>query len=301
MSQEPKDQPVYYSPAPATQASYSPDQSIYPPQQPVVQQPGTPVYQYAQPSPQQQNVLQQPYYPPVEAQSPVPQQQQIYYAQQPAVQQQQPNVVYTTATATPAAVTTIPVSGNGRGLTGKMPQLDNCCLCFPLHTGAMIIAFLMFIFYGYCGLALIAFGSFSGTYGTILLVVGILYLAVAGISIYGFVGIYKENVEWVDKYVKMFLIGSLIWLILEIISIILQVVYYNSVASCYAGYCYSVGVNWAGVIIVLILGVGLQYYFCVALVSYQRILHSRVESLDGNVSVVNGGTYVAKDIPLNTA
>lgn len=175
MSFEPKEQPVYYSPAPVASSpapavvgtpTYQYDQA----QQQQSQQ-GTPVYQYVQPSPQQPNVLQQPYYPPADLQSPPPQHQQIYYAQQPVqqpIQMQQPvqgqaNVVYTTTQAVAApAVTTIPIPAGGTGLTRSMPQLENCCLCFPLHTGAMIITFLMVIFYGYCGLALVAFGSYAG-------------------------------------------------------------------------------------------------------------------------------------------
>lgn len=198
MSFEPKEQPVYYSPAPGASSPatavvgtpvYQYDQGqqqqlqgtpiqgtpVYQYDQAQQQQlqgtpvqgtpvQGTPVYQYAQTSPQQPNVLQQPYYPPADMQSPPPQHQQIYYAQQPVQQQvQQPNVAYTTAQAVEApAVTTIPVAGNGRGLTGRMHQFDECCLCFPLHTGAMIIAFLMVIFYGYCGLVLITSGVYSG-------------------------------------------------------------------------------------------------------------------------------------------
>ncbi|KAF9317388.1 hypothetical protein BG003_000845 [Podila horticola] len=338
MSFEPKEQPVYYSPAPGAsspatavvgtpvyqydqgqqqQLQGTPVQStpVYQYDQAQQQQlqgtpvqgtpvQGTPVYQYAQTSPQQPNVLQQPYYPPADMQSPPPQHQQIYYAQQPVQQQvQQPNVAYTTAQAVEApAVTTIPVAGNGRGLTGRMHQFDECCLCFPLHTGAMIISFLMVIFYGYCGLVLVAFGSFTGWYSAILICFGVLYLGVAVVSAFGFAGVYKERVDWVDRFIKMYIIGSIVWLVLQILSIIIEVIYYNQLSNSYAGYYYvSVGVNWVGFAITFVIGGLFQYYFACCLVSYQRMLHHRIESFDGQSNVImapGGVSYVQKDIAM---
>ncbi|KAF8986608.1 hypothetical protein BGZ52_008465 [Haplosporangium bisporale] len=317
MSFEPKEQPVYYSPAPAASSpapavvgtpTYQYDQA----QQQQSQQ-GTPVYQYVQPSPQQPNVLQQPYYPPSELQSPPPQHQQIYYAQQPnqqPIQMQQPmqmqqpvqgqaNVVYTTSQAVAApAVTTIPISTGGTGLTRNMPQFENCCLCFPLHTGAMIITFLMVIFYGYCGLALIIDGTYFGWYNAVMIVLGILYLGVAVVSGFGFAGIYKERMDWVDRFVKMYVIGSICWLVLEIIEIIIQVVWVNNL-NRYAYFVYTV--PWVGWAITLIIGGLFQYYFACCLVSYQRLLHHKMEAFDGqsNVVIASGGVpYVQKDIAM---
>ncbi|KAG0348868.1 hypothetical protein BG004_003912 [Podila humilis] len=323
------EQPVYYSPDPASSSSPAPAAAgtpVYqysPQHQQQVPPPGTPVYQYVQPSPQQQqqqqqqpNVLQQPYYPPVDAQSPPPQHQQIYYAQQ---QQQQPviqevpqqqqtnNVIYTSTTHAAPAVTAIPASG--RGLTGKMPQLENCCLCFPLHTGAMIIAFLMVIFYGYCGLVLVAFSpigaySYSGgnAYSIILIVIGICYLAIACVSAFGFAGVYKERVDWVDRFISMYIIGSFVWLLLEIIEIIMLVVYFNGFRSYSYGYYYSVGPNWVAWAIIMVIGIAFQYYFGCCLVSYQRVLHHRVASFDGQTTTViatsGGNTFVQKDIAM---
>ncbi|KAG0089604.1 hypothetical protein BGZ93_009781 [Podila epicladia] len=313
MSFEPKEQPVYYSPAPATSSPApavvgTPTYQQYDQAQqqqfqgtPVQGTPiqGTPVYQYAQPSPQQPNVLQQPYYPPADVQSPPPQHQQIYYAQQPVQQQtQQPNVAYTTAQAVEApAVTAVPVAGNGRGLTGKMHQFDECCLCFPLHTGAMIISFLMLIFYGWCGLMLVAFSSFAGWYSAVLIIFGVLYLGIAVISAFGFAGIYKERVDWVDRFIKMFVIGSIVWFVLEILSVIIQYIYYSN----YSGYYIYFGVNWVGFALTLIIGGLFQYYFACCLVSYQRVLHHRIESFDGNSNVImaaGGVPYVQKDIAM---
>ncbi|KAG0036485.1 hypothetical protein BGZ82_004143 [Podila clonocystis] len=309
MSFEPKEQPVYYSPAPASSPSpafvgtptYQYDQAQQQLQGTPVQ--SAPAYQHEQTSPQQPNVLQQSYYPPTDMQSPPPQHQPVYYAQQPVQQQiQQPNVVYTTAQAVEApAVTTIPASGNGRGLTGRMHQFDECCLCFPLHTGAMIISFLMVIFYGYCGLVLVAFSSFSGWYSAVLIVFGVLYLGVAVISAFGFVGVYKERVDWVDRFIKMYIIGSIVWLVLEILSIIIQVVYYSNLNK-YVGYYYTyVGVNWVAFAITLVIGILFQYYFACCLVSYQRMLHHRIESFDGHSNIIEapgGVAYVQKDIAM---
>ncbi|KAG0272517.1 hypothetical protein BGZ96_005287, partial [Linnemannia gamsii] len=159
MSQE---QPAYYSPAPAQGEA------------PV---PGTPQYQYVTPQPldpsqqqqyvspqpldpsqqqqyaqyqQPETVLQQPYYP---AQSPAP----VY--QQPTEYKEQPAAVY--AEAHPAQPVVISFSrGDGHGLTGRIHNVQTCCGCFPLHTGAMIITILMVIFYLYCGIVLLTSGTF---------------------------------------------------------------------------------------------------------------------------------------------
>ncbi|KAG0341731.1 hypothetical protein BG005_002883 [Podila minutissima] len=313
MSFEPKEQPVYYSPAPETSSpapafvgtpTYQYDQAQQQKLQgtPVEGTPvqGTPVYQYVQPSPQQPNVLQQPYYPPSDVQSPPPQHEQVYYAQQPVQQQiqqqvQQPNVVYSTAQAVEApAVTAVPIAGNGQGLTGKMHQFNECCLCFPLHTGAMLIAFLLIIFYGWCGLVLVAFSTFAGWYSAIMIVFGVLYLGIATVSVFGFAGIYKERVDWVDRFIKMYVIGSIVWFGLEIVSIIIQYIHCSNYIFCF-------GVNWVGFAITLIFGSLFQYYFACCLVSYQRVLHHRIESFDGNSNVViapGGVPYVQKDVAL---
>ncbi|KAF9957952.1 hypothetical protein BGZ72_001124 [Mortierella alpina] len=291
MSAPPPEQPVYYTPGPAASSPVPvAGTPVY-----QYQQPGTPGMQYAQPSPNQQHqqpsTLQQPYYP----QSPQPMQQQPYYAQ--PVQQtnivEQP-VVYTTQNV----ATEVPVvtKGNGRGLTGKMPQFENCCLCFPLHTGAMIIAALMFIFYGYCGLALLVGGGYLGAFGAIMIVIGILYLLVALISAYGFAGIYKEEPFWVDRFIKFYLIGSLIWIVLELVEMIILVIYYNKYFSnsyCSYSYCVKVGFPWAAWIVTFIIGAGFQYYFCCCLVSYQRVLHARLNDLNGGST-----TYGNKDIQM---
>ncbi|KAF9186690.1 hypothetical protein BGZ51_009812 [Haplosporangium sp. Z 767] len=263
MSAPPQDQPAYYSPAPAA---------------------ASPVGQYAQPTHDQQ---QQPYYPPQQ------QPQQAYYGEQPVHTQPaqiqpaqiqpvqiQPAVIVTTE-HTSSTDMPIVTKGNGRGIVGKMPQFNNCCLCFPLHTGAMIIAFLLVIFYGYCGLALLIASGYSGWYSAVLIILGILYLLIAFVSAYGFAGIYKEEPTWVDRFIKMFLIGSLVWALLEIVEMAIMVIWYNNLCSGYVSYYYSCGFPWAGWIIIFILGLGFQYYFCCCLVSYQRVLHARINDLSG--------------------
>lgn len=127
--------------------------------------PGTPQYQYVTPQPvdpsqqqqyaqyqqqQPETVLQQPYYP---AQTPAP------VFQQPTEYKEQPAAIY--ADAHPAQPVVITAGrGDGHGLTGKLHQFHTCCGFIPLHTGAMIIAFSMVIFYGYCGLGLLTVGTF---------------------------------------------------------------------------------------------------------------------------------------------
>ncbi|KAF8930323.1 hypothetical protein BGZ58_008330 [Dissophora ornata] len=286
MSVPPSEQPAYYAPAPIPGSVGPEGTPTY--QYVTPQQPGTPAYQY-QPSPDQ---AQQPYYAaqspapqqaypqspvvqqqytqapiPIEQQyaQPVPVQQQAYFAQDQA---QPATIVYTQQQTT----TEMPVvTGNGQGLTGKMPQVENCCLCFPLHTGAMIIAILMFIFYGYCGLILFLDGSYYGGYATISIILGILYIVVAVVSAYGFVGIYKEEPMWVDRFIRMFVIGSIAWAVLYVVQIIITAVNYSNYS-----YYYDIGLNWAAIIIEFLISAFFQFYFCVCLVSYQRILHARV-------------------------
>ncbi|KAF9361171.1 hypothetical protein BGX26_005265 [Mortierella sp. AD094] len=239
------------------------------------QQPGSPV-QYADPKaePYYAQSQPQPAYvdPNQQAYSPQPvyvdpqQQQQAYYAQPQA----QPTYVVTTTEQT----TSLPVvtGGDGKGIIGKMPQLPMCCFFLPLHTGAMVIAFLMTIYYGYCGLILLVGGSFTGGVAIGLIILGIFYLLVAIVSGYGFAGIYKEEPMWVDRFIRMYLIGSILWLVLEIIYMAILVSYYNSFDSQYFTYSFP----WASWIVQIILAGGLQYYFCICLVSYQRVLHARV-------------------------
>lgn len=281
------EQPVYYSPAPVATPVVAADGTYQyvQPAQPV----GTPVVQYTAAVDPNATTLQQPYYP---VQSPIVQPQQPYLAQpaiQPAVAAQ-PAGVYTTTQATSEPV----IKPDGKGLFGKIPQVENCCLCFPLHTGAMIIAALMFIFYGYCGLVLVVSGSYSGWYSGVLIVVGVLYLLVALISAYGFAGVYKEETFWVDRFVKFYVIGSLVWFILEFVQMIILVVYYNNQTYTYSygGYTYTyetnVGFPWAGWIVTLIIGTAFQFYFCACLVSYQRVLHARLGDAETGMQTMNG-------------
>ncbi|KAF9434747.1 hypothetical protein BGZ76_007514 [Entomortierella beljakovae] len=238
---------------------------------------GTTQYQYV--SPQQTGVMPVTYSPGQQQVAVDSQTGQQYYAQSPAIQQQpiqqqpiqqqyyqpQPQVQQAAYVVTTQEQTTTEmpvVSGNGKGIVGKMPQVENCCLAVPLHTGALIIAFLMFIYYGYCGLALLVSGSFSGGIYIAFIIIGIVFLLIAVISGYGFMGIYKEEPLWVDRFIKFYLIGSVVWLLLEIVYM-----------AIYASYGFF---PWAGWIVQIIIAGAFQYYFCVCLVSYQRVLHARV-------------------------
>lgn len=135
-----------------------------------------------------------------------------------------------------------------------------------------------------------------------MIVVGILYLGVAVVSGYGFAGIYKERVDWVDQFVKMYVIGSLCWLVLEIIEIVIEVLYFNNLNnSSYGVYGVYYSVPWVSFALTLIIGALFQYYFACCLVSYQRLLHHKLEAFDGhsNIVMASGGvSYVQKDIAL---
>lgn len=129
-----------------------------------------------------------------------------------------------------------------------------------------------------------------------MIVFGVLYLGVAVVSAFGFAGIYKERVDWVDRFIKMYIIGSIIWLVLEILSIIIQYIYFSQ-----ASYYIYIGVNWVAFAITFIIGGLFQYYFACCLVSYQRMLHHRIESFDGQSNVImapGGVSYVQKDIAM---
>ncbi|KAK3831712.1 MAG: hypothetical protein JOS17DRAFT_126889 [Linnemannia elongata] len=289
MSQE---QPGYYSPAPAGG------------QAPV---PGTPGYQYVTPQPldpsqqqyqqqqqfaqQQQQygqqpapgtTLQQPYYP---AQSPAP-----VYAQPSNEFKEQPAAVYATE-AHSAQPVVINVDGIERsGLMGKVHQFEMCCGFIPLHTGAMIIAICMVIFYGAFGIVLLASGTFIGWYNTVFIILGILYLGVAAISVYGFLGAHREDLRMVNVFVKFYVIGSFIWAIIQIIQMAISVAYYANWCSGFSRYGISCGFNWAGWIIPFLIGLGLQYYFCCCLVSYQRVLTAKLGG--GDVEGGQGGKTI---------
>lgn len=105
-----------------------------------------------------------------------------------------------------------------------------------------------------------------------MIVLGIFYILIALVSGYGFAGIYKEQQDWVDRFVRMFLICSVVWFLLYVVKLILVGVYWGNYSG--SGYYYY-SVPWAAYIIELILSAIVQYYFCVCLVSYQRVLHAR--------------------------
>ncbi|KAF9930554.1 hypothetical protein FBU30_000343 [Linnemannia zychae] len=275
MSQQ---QPVYYSPALAaagspvtpqpviTVGSPAPGSYQYVTPQPIDQ---TQQYQYPQqtgvaPAPAQ--TLQQPYYP---AQSPAITYQQPYVAPN-AEFKEQPAAVYATE-ANPAQSVT-PIQANRAALMGKFKQFDTCCGFIPLNTGAMIIAALMVIFYGWCGLALIVVSSWSGWYFILTALLGFFYLIVALFSIYGFIGVYQRNLQYVNNFVFFFVIGSIIWAILEIVQMIMGAVYYADARKYCYDYYYCPSFGWVTWVITFIIGGAFQYYFCCCLVSYQRVL-----------------------------
>lgn len=133
-----------------------------------------------------------------------------------------------------------------------------------------------------------------------MIVLGILYLGVAVVSGFGFAGIYKERVDWVDRFVKMYVIGSICWVILEIIEIAIEAAWISNLNSYARGY-FVYHVNWVGFALTLVIAGLFQYYFACCLVSYQRLLHHKMEAFDGqsNVVMASGGVpYVQKDIAM---
>ncbi|KAF9575616.1 hypothetical protein BGW38_008207 [Lunasporangiospora selenospora] len=145
----------------------------------------------------------------------------------------------------------------------------------------MTVCGLMILFYGITGLLAVLSSSLSGFYSAISIVIGVIYLLIAFASCFGFAGIYKEKREWVDKYVLFFIIGSFLWLVLEIIDLIIQIVYINNLKNnCLYGFCYY-SFNPGPWIAVFLIGLFFQIYFCSILASYQRVLHARTDAFEG--------------------
>jgi len=171
--------PVQYTQQPPQGAPY---QQYVPPVSPVQQYPGTPMIQQGSPmgqapgTPMMQQgspIYAQQQYPPGTI-VPSPEMKQptmlegAFVPGSPVVPQQQ-QYVYAASPIGPAVVvqeTSQPVvtGGDGKGIIGSMPQLNECCFCLPLHTGALIIAGVMVIYYGYCGLVLVTLSGYSGRF-----------------------------------------------------------------------------------------------------------------------------------------
>jgi hypothetical protein len=116
------------------------------------------------------------------------------------------------------------------------------------------------------------------------MILGVVYLGVAFVSIGGFIGAYKQDPIWVNKFVTFFVIGSLVWAIMEIIEMALSVAAYSNL--CSSAY-YSCGFGWARWIIIFLLGLAFQYYFACCLVSYQRDLTAKLNG--GDIEGAHGG------------
>ncbi|KAF9128099.1 hypothetical protein BGW39_005340 [Mortierella sp. 14UC] len=288
MSQE---QPAYYSPAQATTGAPgtpgTPQYQYVTPQPTDQQQYIQPQQQYIQPqqqqyaAPQPGTTLQQPYYP---AQTPTPVFQQAVVSPQ---FKEQPAAVYASADGAHLAQPVVITAEGGQhgGLYSKIHQFEMCCGFIPLHTGAMIIAALMFIFYGWCGLALLTSGTYrlmgNDAVYIVTLVLGVVYVLVAAISAHGFIGAYRQDPKMVNVFVKFFVIGSLVWAVLEIIQMGALVALYSSYCSDLAGYGYSCGFPWISWIFTFLIGLGFQYYFACCLVSYQRVLLASLGDIEG--------------------
>ncbi|KAF9337877.1 hypothetical protein BG006_001864 [Podila minutissima] len=179
------------------------------------------------------------------------------------------------------------------------PPPATCCMCIPLKAGAMIIAFLMTIYYGYCGIPLLLVAprllDYDHIAGVIAIVFGVLYVSIATVSIFGFVGILCERLDWVSRFVRLYFIGCCIWLAVEITGVILAATGMNSTngADVFVQTDITVWIIWVAIMVVAL---AFQYYFWRALVSYERLLTQQHQGFDGAVPA--GGARVANDIAL---
>ncbi|KAF9391306.1 hypothetical protein CPB97_006957 [Podila verticillata] len=212
------------------------------------------------------------------------------------VQPQQPTFAYTDAQPT---ATAIPV-GSDRFMS-KAPQLATCCMCIPLRAGALIISFLLFVYYCYMGISnlshAINFFNYMSyrhdtTVAVVYLIFAVLFLSIAIAAAFGFVGIYQERLDRVRMFVRLYVVSVCIWILLEIIYVIL-----NAVGRDYYADSYAYGVSmWAIWVAIFLVCLFFQIYFGCALVSYRRILQQRNETFDGTTPA--NGTYVAQDVAM---
>lgn len=94
----------------------------------------------------------------------------------------------------------------------------------------------------------------------------------------------------VNVFVKFYVIGSFVWILIQIIQMAISVAYYADACSQLSRYGYSCGFSWASWIIPFLIGVGLEYYFCCCLVSYQRVLKAKLGG--GDVEGGHGGKTI---------
>ncbi|KAG0085015.1 hypothetical protein BGZ93_009782 [Podila epicladia] len=180
------------------------------------------------------------------------------------------------------------------------PQPATCCMCFSLKTGSMIIAFLTTINYGYCGIPLLLASPEllrfdNHVFGIIAIVFGLLYVGIATVSIFGFVGILRERLDWVSRFVRWYFIGCCIWLAVEITGAILAATgvtnTYGAEAFGYAGI--TAWIIWVAIMVVVL---ALQYYFWRTLVLYEQLLKQQNQGYDGAMPAGSAG--VANDVAM---
>ncbi|KAG0341732.1 hypothetical protein BG005_002884 [Podila minutissima] len=172
-------------------------------------------------------------------------------------------------------------------------------MCIPLKAGAVIIAFLTTVYYGYCGIPLLLVAprllDYDHLDGVIAIVFGVLYVSIATVSIFGFVGILRERLGWVSRFVRLYFIGCCIWLTVEITGVILTATRMNSAYG--ADVLGQAGITtWIIWVAIMVVALALQYYFWRALVSYERLLTQQHQGFDGAVPA--GGARVANDVAL---
>lgn len=91
-------------------------------------------------------------------------------------------------------------------------------------------------------------------------------------------------------FVKFYVIGSFVWILIQLIQMGISVAWYSSYCSDLSYYGYSCGFGWAGWIIPFLIGLALQYYFCCCLVSYQRVLKAKLGG--GDIEGGQGGKTI---------
>ncbi|KAG0230189.1 hypothetical protein BGW42_001108 [Actinomortierella wolfii] len=171
----------------------------------------------------------------------------------------------------PAAQEEAPVIIKGKGLKAMFPQLPFCCFCFPLRHGAIALSAVMMIYLGVCGIIIftgsVIVSSINGALYGIYMAIGAFYFIMAIFYGYGVAAITKEDLAMVKRYVRGFIGCCIVWFLLDIASLAIQLSYYSRYVRYYS-------FAWGPWIVMFLIGVIIQAYFCSCLVSYERVLEA---------------------------
>ncbi|CAB4413621.1 unnamed protein product [Rhizophagus irregularis] len=153
--------------------------------------------------------------------------------------------------------------------------------CFPLRTGAFFVAAWVFIWHLYLGILELVNRSSPMTVEGFAIFIGVMYILLAFIAIYGARSIYYENLSDVKWFKNSYLSSLMIFVVLSFIeAVMLAPTSFNVQKYCesenhkHDNYCsYSLffmrwGVNLA-------IGVIIGGYFYIVLRSYRRELEEK--------------------------